>query len=401
MKDYILLLKSEPILKRLSIIQLIAYFGAWFSNVAIYTLLLEMNVDAKVVAFTAMLHFLAGVIQAPFSGAIIDSVKPKKLMLFLIFIQIFATFFLIMVDSLSDLWFLYTLIFIKMAASSFYFTTEMSLLPKILGGDKLQKSNELHSIIWSLSYTFGMALSGFVVYMLGIKAAFVLDALMFVASFFLLYNLDLQIKVIKTGENLVQMMRDTFRYLKQTPQAIHLMLIHAFVGLTAFDALVALMVDKYYASVVATSLALGLLHSSRAIGLVIGPIVLSNWINNKRLVYVFIAQALAVWLWAYVMKDFYLSLLASVIVGLFATTLWSYTYTLLQQNIEEKYYGRIVAYNDMLFLSAAAFTSYMIGFLATDDYSLEAITVIIGIGFIIGGIYFLWILKTQNIKGEK
>ncbi len=398
MNEYINLLKSEPILKRLSTIQLIAYFGAWFSNVAIYTLLLDMNVDASVVAFVAMLHFLAGVFQAPFSGSIIDSMKPKKLMLILISIEIFATIFLILVNSLSDLWLLYTLIFIKMAAASFYFTTEMSLLPKILDGSKLQKANELHSIIWSFSYTLGMALSGFVVYLLGVKVAFILDASMFVVSFILLYNLEINIGIIKSKETLAEMMRDTFRYLKKNPHAFHLMLAHAFIGLTAFDALVALMVDKYYASILATSLALGLLHASRAIGLVIGPIVLGSWVNHKRIVYIFIAQALAVWLWAFLMHNFYLSLFASVIVGLFTTTLWSYTYTLLQQNIEEKYYGRIVAYNDMFFLSVAAFTSFMIGFLATADFSLESIAVIMGAGFIVGGSYFSWILKTQNIK---
>jgi MFS transporter, DHA3 family, macrolide efflux protein len=398
MNEYIQLLKSEPILRRLSTIQLIAYFGAWFSNVAIYTLLLDLNVSASIVAFVAMLHFLAGVIQAPFSGSIIDSVRPKKLLLILISAEVIATFCLIFINSTADLMLLYLLIFVKMAAASFYFTTEMSLLPKILHGDKLQKANELHSIIWSFSYTLGMAISGFVVYWLGVKVAFVLDALMFVVGFILLYNLDIKIEVIKTGENLLQMMRDTFRYMKKTPQALHLMLIHAFVGLTAFDALVALMVDKYYASVIATSLALGLLHASRAVGLVIGPLVIGKWVNNKRIVYIFIAQALAVWLWAALMKDFYLSLFASLIVGLFTTTLWSYTYTLLQKNIEEKYYGRIVAYNDMLFLSSAAFTSFMIGFLATAGYSLEFITVIIGFGFVVGAIYFSWVLKTQEIK---
>lgn len=401
MNEYIQLLKSELVLRRLSTIQLIAYFGAWFSNVAIYTLLLELNVSASVVAFVAMLHFLAGVVQAPFSGSIIDSVRPKKLLLILISVEIFATFSLIFVNSTSDLLLLYVLIFVKMAAASFYFTTEMSLLPKILHGDKLQRANELHSIIWSLSYTLGMAISGFVVYWFGVKVAFILDALMFVVGFVLLYNLEIKIEVIKTGESLFQMMRDTFRYIKKTPQSLHLMLIHAFVGLTAFDALVALMVDKYYASVIATSLALGLLHASRAVGLVLGPILISKYINNKRIVYVFIAQAFAVWLWAFMMKDFYLSLIASVIVGLFTTTLWSYSYTLLQKNIEEKYYGRIVAYNDMLFLSSAAFTSFMIGFLATAGFSLEFITVVIGIGFVIGGVYFVWILKTQNIKDIK
>ncbi len=398
MKEYLKLLEEEKIFRRLSIIQLIAYFGAWFSNVAIYTLLLDMDVSAEIIAFVAMLHFLSGVLQAPISGSIIDSMKPKKLMLILITFEIFATLFLVFVNEVSDLWLLYILIFIKMAAASFYFTTEMSLLPKLLDGVRLQKANELHSIIWSFSYTLGMALSGFVVFWLGVKTAFVLDACMFVVAFFLLYNLEIKIEVVKNGEKLHEMMKDTFRYLKRFPHAVHLMLIHAFVGLTAFDALVALMVDKYYASVIATSLALGLLHASRALGLVIGPVILGKWINNKRLVKLFVFQAFAVWLWALLMKDFYMSLFASVIVGLFTTTLWSYTYTLLQKNIEQKYYGRIVAYNDMLFLSSAAFTSFMIGFLAQDDFSLEFITALIGFGFIVGGIYFAWILKSQKIK---
>ena len=398
MKAYILLLKSEAILRRLSIIQLIAYFGAWFSNVAIYTLLLKMDVSAEIVAFVAMLHFIAGVIQAPLSGTIIDRMKPKVLMLMLVLIEMFATLLLLFVSQISDLWLLYILIFVKMAAASFYFTTEMSLLPKILSGDKLQRANELHSIIWSFSYTLGMALSGFVVYYFGIKTAFILDALMFAVAFVMLYTLKIDIEHIKSAENLLAMMSGTFNYLKKNPLAIHLMLVHSFIGLTAFDALVALMVDQYYAGIIATSLGLGLLHASRAVGLVVGPVILSKYVNNQRVVYIFIAQSLAVLLWAAFMHNFYLSLVASVIVGFFTTTLWSYTYTLLQQNIEQKYYGRIVAYNDMLFLSSAAFTSFMIGFLATHDFSLEEITIILSAGFMLGAFYFQWLIKTKNIK---
>jgi MFS family permease len=398
MKQYILLLQSEPILKRLSAIQLIAYFGAWFSNVAIYTLLLEMSVSANVIAFTAALHFLAGIIQAPLSGSIIDSVRPKKLMLLLIATEIVATLLLLFVTDVSFLWLLFSLIFIRMAAASFYFTAEMSILPKILSGDKLQKANEIHSIIWSFSYTVGMALSGFVVYAFGVQIAFILDAMMFGLSFYLLYTLAFEVTSYKTDENLLEMMRDTFRYLKLNPHAIHLMLLHAFVGLTAFDALVALMVDTYYASIIATSLALGLLNASRALGLVIGPLLFGNWINNRRLIAIFILQGFAIWLWAFLMHDFYLSLFASVFVGLFTTTLWSYTYTLLQKNIDAKYYGRIVAYNDMLFLTSATLTSLMIGFLASNAFSLEFIAVVIGIGFLLGALYLSWILKRKNIK---
>jgi hypothetical protein len=98
------------------------------------------------------------------------------------------------------------------------------------------------------------------------------------------------------------------------------------------------------------------------------------------------------------MHSFILSIVASVVVGLFTTTLWSYSYTLLQKNIEEKYYGRVVAYNDMLFLTSAAFTSFMTGFLASNNYSLEYITSLLGLGFIAGGIYFKWILNRFELR---
>jgi predicted MFS family arabinose efflux permease len=98
------------------------------------------------------------------------------------------------------------------------------------------------------------------------------------------------------------------------------------------------------------------------------------------------------------MHSFILSIIASIVVGLFTTTLWSYSYTLLQKNIEEKYYGRVVAYNDMLFLTSAAFTSFITGFLSSHNYSLEYITSILGLGFIIGAIYFVWISRSFKFK---
>ncbi|MFZ3052697.1 MAG: MFS transporter, partial [Sulfuricurvum sp.] len=167
MKRYWNLLALEPLLARLSLIQLIAYFGAWFSNVAIYTLLIQLHVNASTIAFVAALHFFAGVLQAPLSGVIIDRISPKKLMIFLTITEIVATVLLISIDDVSKLGWLYLLVFIRMGAASFQFTVEMSLLPKIVEGKALQYANEIHSIIWSFSYTFGMALGGAVVYYIG------------------------------------------------------------------------------------------------------------------------------------------------------------------------------------------------------------------------------------------
>ncbi len=397
MKQFITLLQAEPLVRRLSLIQLIAYFGAWFSNVAIYTLLIHLEVSPFIIAMTAALHFLPGVLQAPFSGVLIDRIAPKKLMMTLMIIEIFATLPLMLIDKSTLLWLLFILVFIRMGASSFYFTLEMSLLPRILEGEKLKLANEIHSVIWSFSYTFGMAVSGFVVYLVGVKTAFLLDALLFGIALLLLRTLLFPAQEDKASTGFVAMFKGSFVYFKNKPHIKHLILLHAFVGFTAFDALVALIVKQYYTQVVAVALGLGLMHSLRAVGLVFGPIVISRWVNTKTLPYVFLYQALSILLWASVIEHFYLSLLVSVFVGFSTTTLWSYTYTLLQHHTDKAYYGRIVAYNDMVFLLTVALVSIAIGYLAEAGLSLALITALLGSAFVVGAFYFVWIRKRFSI----
>lgn len=398
MKNYVHLLKEEPVLRRLSLIQLIAYFASWFSNVAIYTLLIQLDVNPGIIALTAALHFLPGVIQAPFSGPLIDRYQPKTLMLLLVIIEIIATFPLIFIEEYSQLWQLFLLVFIRMGASSFYFTLEMSLLPRILNAAKLKLANEIHSVIWSFSYTVGMAVSGLIVYLVGVKIAFLLDALLFMAALSLLKGLWLSLEQNKKREGVWLMMRRSVVYLKEEPLIRHLIILHAFVGFTAFDALVALMVETYYAPAVATALAIGLLHSLRAVGLVVGPILLGRWMNNRRLSYLFFFQGAAILLWAAFLEDFTSSLIISVFVGLATTTLWSYTYTLLQHHTDEQFYGRIVAYNDMAFLLTVAMVSLLVGTLAELKLSLAWITSVLGSGFFAAMVYYLWIKNRFELR---
>jgi DHA3 family macrolide efflux protein-like MFS transporter len=397
MNQYITLLRAEPLLRRLSLVQLIAYFGAWFSNVAIYTLLIHMEVSPFIIAMTAAMHFLPGVLQAPFSGVLIDKVAPKQLMMTLMVIEIFATLPFMLIDNSGLLWLLFILVFIRMGASSFYFTLEMSLLPRILDGEKLKLANEIHSVIWSFSYTFGMAVSGFVVYLVGVKTAFFLDALLFSIALMLLKTLIFPLPEEKAIVGFGTMFKESFVYFKNEPHIKHLILLHAFVGFTTFDALVALMVKQYYTQVVAVALGLGLMHSLRAVGLVFGPIVIGKWVNTKTLPYLFLYQALSIIIWALVIEDFYLSLFVSIFVGFSTTTLWSYTYTLLQHHTAKEYYGRIVAYNDMVFLLTVALISIAIGYLAEVGLTLAAITMLLGSAFIVGAFYFIWIRKRFSI----
>ena len=264
-------------------------------------------------------------------------------------------------------------------------------------GKSLQYANEIHSIIWSLSYTVGMALSGFLVYKLGVNIAFILDGSIFIIAFILLINLKLDISFEKSQESFVDTFKEGLIYLKENKKILHLIMIHASVGFTVFDALVTLMAKQYYASLLAIPLAIGLLHSIRAFALVIGPIVLGKWVNSARLSYLLLLQGLGIMVWASMLENIYLSLIGSFIAGFSTTTLWSYTYTLIQKHTDKKYYGRVVAYNDMSFLLTSAISSIFVGVLIESSWSISSVLYLLGGCFVGVSMYYLYVRKVYNV----
>ena len=62
----------------------IASFGAWFSTVAIYTMVVEFGSSEFAIAIVTAMHFIPAILIAPFSGSLIDRLKIKPLMVTLL-----------------------------------------------------------------------------------------------------------------------------------------------------------------------------------------------------------------------------------------------------------------------------------------------------------------------------
>lgn len=393
MNHYIELLRTNVTLLRLSIIQLICYFGAWFSHMAIYTLLINLDAPIWALSAAAAFTFLPSMLLAPFSGAIIDKVNTKKFMLFLTAIEIVTVFWLMFITSLDALWMLLGLIFIRMGTGSIYFQTEMSLLPKILSDKELKIANEIHSIIWSTSYALGMAASGFYIHYFGTTSAFIADMILYGIGFYLLLGLDIPSLVSKNTLHVRALIWSGFIYIKENPKIMHLIFLHASIGFTAYDALIALLADHEYKHLLSIALVMGFINASRAFSQVLGQFVLSRYINQNSLFYLFIAQGVSIILWGILQYNFYLSFVGIFLCGLFTTTLWSYTYTLLQYETDAEFYGRVIAYNDMVFMGVCTLVSFAIGALFKWGMPLWMITCMLGFAFIVIGFYWKWIQK--------
>lgn len=384
---------KHPVIARLSLIQFISYFGTWFSQVAIFSMIVAYGADEITIALTAAMAMFPAVILAPLIGIIIDRIHFKKLMLILLMIEISMTLGFIFINSLEHIWVLMILIFLRSSAASMLFSAEMTLFPKLVQGKMLKNTNEIHSIIWSLCYALGMAAGGLATHFMGFDTAFLIDAVLYGIAILLLLGLQLSLeKVQDTGSNW-QMLKDGFYYLLGSKKILHLILLHAAIGLTSFDALITLLADFRYKELIAVPLAIGWMNATRAVGLMIGPFIISRIISKENLHYFFIMQGLAIMLWSMLEYNFYLALIGLFITGLFITTLWSYTYLLIQEETDRQYMGRVISYNDMFFMLSNVATAMFIGYASKWGLSLEGITFTLGFGFIVVAGYYMWFKK--------
>ncbi|MDD2896802.1 MAG: MFS transporter [Aliarcobacter sp.] len=390
--NYRKLFAEHKIIRDLSLVQFIAYFGAWFSNVAIYTMLVDFGSTEFAISIVTAMHFLPAVLIAPFSGAIIDRVKIKPLMISLLITELIMTILFLTIDNKEQIWFLMILIFIRMSAASMFFSTEMSLLAKLLNGKPLQMANEIHSIIWSFTYAVGMAISGFIVNFYGVKAAFIIDATIFTIALIVFIRIDFVVKASITSDKIFQLIKDGFIYIKNDKIMLYLIFLHSCVGLTSFDALITILAKNEYKYVISVPLAIGISNAVRAVALMFGPMIISKYVTKENLHYLLIFQGIAIILWGLMQSNFYISLIALFIVGLSTTTLWSFTYALLQDKCDEKYIGRVISYNDMFFMISCITTTLFIGLMASLT-SVDIITILLGVGFLCFAFYYTRILK--------
>lgn len=397
MIKYLALLRYNRNLRILTSIQMICYFGMWFSHTGIFTLLIDLKAPVWALTLAAAMAFIPNVFLAPINGIIIDKFNPKPMMIFLMFIETVSVLMLVFIDDLSLLWFLFVLIFVRMGVGVTYFQTEMSLLPNLLSKKNLKLANEIHSIIWAASYTAGMGIAGVFIHCFGVKEAFLFDFALYVFGMFLLTKLNIP-NIVKTKtQKAFLMMKEGLKYIKNNPLIVHLILLHSFVGITAYDNLIALMASYQYKEILSASLIIGFMNMTRALSLVVGPIVLSKFINTKTLFWLFIGEFLGIGLWAILQFNYYLGLIGLIGAGFCTSSLWSFTFTMLQNSCDKKFYGRVIAYKDMVYFIISAFVSFAIGVAYELGISLMAITFSMGSAFLIGAFYYKFVYEKYKL----
>ncbi len=377
---YVRLVRSNANFRRLWAAQIVSEIGDWFYSLAIYSLLLEITGQARSVALALVLQVIPQTLFGPLSGIVNDRIRRKRVMIATDLARVVIVFSMLLVRSRAMIWLVYPLLFLESVMWAFFEPARTAVIPNITTSEDLILANTLSSTTWSLNLVAGSALGGIALALLGYNASFVLNALSFLGSAFLLSRMHfeephaaafpkLQVRDLLDYSPLVE----GLQYVRRDPRLFAMVLVKT--GLAQMGVSWVLFtvmgqrvfplhspgIDPQRGGVLGMTMLMG----ARGIGALFGPLASARWAGHResRLRLGILLGFLSVGLgYAMLGSAGSLAMASSwvVIAHCGGSTVWVFSTTLLQLNTDDKFRGRVFSAElglSMLTLAAGAYWS--------------------------------------------
>lgn len=405
---YIELLRRNRNFRQLWLGQVVSQLGDWFDTIAVYTLVLQLTGSGRALGLVLVARFLPSVLAGPLSGVIADRYDRRTIMIVTDVLRAGVVLGFLFVRRADQLWLVYALTVLQLTLSTFFEPAKTAAIPSIVAERELIPANAIASVTWSVMLTLGAAIGGIVTGRFGTDAAFVLDSVSYLASAALIARVRLPERAprAKSGEATrhgVFGVTDTLeglRYVLGRPRVLALLMVKPAWGLGGgILTLLAVFGEKIFPVGGRAATGIGVLYAARGIGTALGPIAarrtggethqgMQTAIGISFLIggvfYIAFGSA----------TNFALALVALLCAHMGGSVLWVYSTTLLQSSVEDEFRGRVFAAELALLTLALAVSNYVTGeMLDRFGYSPRAVTVIIGILFMLPGV--LWFITRK------
>jgi MFS family permease len=179
---FVQILRTNPNCRYTWVGQIVSEVGDHFNNIAVLSLALSHSGGGLAVAGVMISRALPAIVAGPLAGVILDRFDRKRIMIASDLIRfVIALGFVFCVDR-TDNTLLYVLSAILMFASPFFTAGRASILPTITTKDELHTANSLTQTTSWATNAAGAYLGGHTVYSFGFRAAFIFNAISFLAS---------------------------------------------------------------------------------------------------------------------------------------------------------------------------------------------------------------------------
>jgi MFS family permease len=387
--------------RRLYVASLISLGGDWFLLVALFGLVLHFTDSAIAVALVLAVEDLMYFLLSPVAGVLADRIDRRRLMVGadLVRAVLCLGFLLIRTDSL--VWLAFVLLAVMASFSAAFEPASMAALPNLVEEEDLATANAMSGSLWGTMLAVGAALGGVVAAVFGRDTAFIVDAVSFLASAWLIWRIRRPFAEQRAAEDhagVGEATVETIQYARRDHRVLALLAVKFGWGIAAgVLVLIPLLAHREYH---AGDVGIGLLMASRGVGALIGPFVGRSALGPQdRRIFGAIGLALAVFGLGYSLLGLVPGLLLAMptvaLAHVGGGAQWTLSSYGLQRIVPDRIRGRIFAFDGMLVTLTFGLSSLLTGWLAE---SFGPRVTAVGMGGVAMGWAVVWSLLTTDVR---
>jgi MFS family permease len=415
LSSYWRLLRDNRNFRLLWFAQIVSELGDWFYSVAIIGFLLELTGSAQLVSYVFLAQVLPQTLIAPAAGVINDRLSRKQVMIFADLARVVIVLAMLLVRSRGTLWLLFTLLFLETVCWGLFEPGRSAVIPNIATPDDVPAANALSATTWSFNFAIGAALGGIAAVSFGRNAVFVLNALSFLASAWFIRRMRFE-EPHAEGRPPLRLrdlfdfseMADGMRYLTKDRKLLATVLVKGGIGLMGANwVILPVLGEKVFPlrwpgvnAQQAGTLGMSTLFASRGLGALLGAFAAAGFgkSDTHRLRWVIFAGFLLTGVGYLALGTIAASLAVAVVTLLIAhaggSACWTASTTLLQQQTEDRFRGRVFSAETAFMTLTLALSSFFAGRLL--DGGMDPLTVAIGTGIITLIPAALWFFASRH-----
>jgi MFS family permease len=401
--SYVRLLRGNRNFRRLWMAQIVSEIGDWFYTLSIYTLLLQLTGHAGSVALALVLQVLPQSFVGPTAGVVNDRLRRKHVMIAADIVRFGVVLAMLFVRSRSMVWLVYLLLLAETTMAAFFEPARSSVIPNIATDGEVLIANTLSSATWSVNLLIGASVGGVVAAFFGRDTVFILNALSFLTSAFLIGGMHFAEPHAESAaplrpRDLVDFspVSEGIRYIRSHPtllpavfaKAGELMIGPSWVIFTVMGARDFAVHGRGIDAAGGAMLGMSILLGGRGLGALVGPLVAARWAgrSNRRLRLGILFGYLTIALGYGVLgasRTVWMAAVCAMLAHMGGSTVWVFSTTLLQLHTEDRFRGRVFAADLGLGSLTFAVTAYLAGLLL--DSGISARTIASGTGLLMLG----------------
>jgi MFS family permease len=411
---YFKIVRENRNFRLLWIAQIVSEIGDWLYSIAIYSLLFELTGSARSVATALVLQVLPQFFIGPTAGVVNDRMSRKRVMILADIGRSVVVLGMILVQSGDFVWLLYLLLFIETMMWAFFEPGRSAIIPNLTTSEpETLTANTLSSITWSFNLAFGATMGGLVAVWFGRNTVFVLNAISFLLSAYLLRRI--RINEPHTSNTPPFRVRDLadfspilegVRYVRRDSRLLATLLVKAGLGLMgAHWVILPVFGERVFPVALdglgprrAGMLGMSLLMGARGVGALIGPLVGGYWAGQRQT-----RMRLGIFFGFLSVAAGYIALGLAPTLGWAVATvilahaggslIWVFSTTMLQSQTKDRFRGRVFSADFGFLVITMSFVTYLAGIAIDAGLSVQTLSVAVGVSAFLPAV--LWLLALR------